>query len=182
MIPTRNTGYAPSHRATGLVSDVEVFPRSLLRAVSGAVWTGRFKKPPVGKGMQASAPHQVAGRVQDTLPEHTSVLKLVTLLVAGQAVLRVGPGAHATLSRLYPDQSCKRWEQDRSSGSLKTALVRGRCHHQASAPFGGGPPSRTVDPPGDGPVAGTRLPREIACHVNLGPAALETNLNVPAGL
>ena len=30
-------------------------------------------------------------------------------------------------------------------------------------------------------VAGTRLPREIACHVNLGPAALETNLNAPAG-
>ena len=108
MIPTRNTGYAPSHRATGLVSDVDVFPRPLLRAVSGAVWTGRFKKPPVGNGMQASAPHQVAGRVQDTLREHTWVLKLVTLLVAGQAVFRVGAGAHATLSRLCPDQSCKR--------------------------------------------------------------------------
>ncbi len=31
-------------------------------------------------------------------------------------------------------------------------------------------------------MAGTRSPREIACHVNLGPAALETDLNAPAGL
>ena len=31
-------------------------------------------------------------------------------------------------------------------------------------------------------MAGTRWPREIACHVNLGPTALEADLNAPAGL
>src|SRR5688572_30395623 len=61
-------------------------------------------------------------------------------------------------------------------------LVRDRPRHQASAPFGGGPPARTVDPPGQGPCAGTRWPRESAGHLNLGLTALEADPHTPAGL
>ena len=41
------------------------------------------------------------------------------------ALSRLGAGAHATLSRLCPDQSSKRWEQDRPLWSPKTALSAG---------------------------------------------------------
>jgi hypothetical protein len=64
----------------------------------------------------------------------------------------------------------------------RAGLVRSQLHHQVSAPFRGVPPSRTVDPPGQGPCAGTRRPREVACHRNLGPTTLEAGPHAPAGL
>jgi hypothetical protein len=39
--------------------------------------------------MQASAPQQVTGGVRDVLPEYICVLKLVALLIAGNAVLQI---------------------------------------------------------------------------------------------
>jgi hypothetical protein len=74
-----------------------------------------------------------------------------------------------------------------AAGLSTVALVRAepdgpRCSREGSAPFGGGPPSRAGDAPRNGSCAGTRTRRELPCDRDLGLAALETNLNAPAGL
>ena len=91
----------------------------------------------------------------------------------------VGPGPEAVYTswprgppaagRTFDERAARYRHRPLRGGTRPGRARRFALTMRRSAPFGGGPPSRAVDPPGDGPCAGTRLPREDPCHVNRAP-------------